>query len=83
MKKVISLLLALVMSVGMLVGCGGKAGSGDNKLSIGIPQVSTVSNYEENGFTKYLEEKSGVELEFVYIRWINQRVCNRKVNQYK
>lgn len=66
MKKVISLLLALVMSVGMLVGCGGKGGSGDKKLSIGIPQVSTVSNYEENGFTKYLEEKSGVELEFVY-----------------
>ena len=67
MKKVISLLLALVMSVGMLAGCGGNAGiPKDATLKIGIPQSSNISSYEDNGFTKYLEEKTGVKIEFVY-----------------
>lgn len=68
MKRVISLLLALVMSVGMLVGCGGKDEfpDGDVVLKVGIPQSSTVSNYDNNGFTKYLKEASGVGIKFVF-----------------
>ena len=68
MKRVISILLAVVLSAGMLAGCGKKKkGSGDaSVLSIGIPQNSVVTSYEDNKFTKYLEEKSGLTLEFVY-----------------
>lgn len=35
-------------------------------LTIGLQQVATVENYETNAFTKYLEEQSGIDLEFVY-----------------
>ena len=38
----------------------------DNKLVIGIPQVANVEDYETNALTKYLEESTGVELEFMY-----------------
>ncbi len=68
MKRVISLLLAFVMTVGMLVGCGGKdeLPKGEVQLKVGIPQSSTISNYDNNGFTKYLEETSGVDIKFVF-----------------
>lgn len=35
-------------------------------LTIGLQQVATVENYDTNAFTKYLEEQSGIDLEFVY-----------------
>lgn len=69
MKRLISLLLVFVMSLSVLVGCGG---SGDDipegtvTLKVGIPQKSTVSSYKDNGFTDYLEEKAGVEIDFVF-----------------
>ena len=57
MKRVISLLLAFVMSVGMLVGCGGKDDfpEGEVQLKVGIPQSSTISNYDSNGVKELLE----------------------------
>lgn len=68
MKRVISLLLAFVMSIGMLVGCGSKdeMPEGEATLTVGIPQNSVVESYTNNGFTKYLEEKSGVKIDFVF-----------------
>lgn len=68
MKRVISLLLAMIMSLSMLVGCGGKEDLPDGEvvLKVGIPQNSTISNYSNNGFTKYLQEKSGLEIKFVF-----------------
>ena len=36
------------------------------KLTIGIPQNASVTSYDDNAFTKYLEEKANVELEFVF-----------------
>lgn len=67
MKRVISLLLAFMMLASMLVGCGGKEVSMEGQeLTIGIPQNSSVNSYVENGFTQYLEEKSGVKIKFYY-----------------
>ena len=65
MKKAISLLLVLAMTLGMFVGCGKKEKTGTNVLKVGMPTKSTVSDYEDNAFTNYLEEKAGVEIEFV------------------
>lgn len=36
------------------------------KLTIGLQQVSTVEDYDTNAFTLWLEEQSGVDIEFVY-----------------
>lgn len=72
MKRIISMILVFVMSLGVLTGCGGKKSNvealpeGTVKLTVGIPQKATVTDYEENAFTKYLEETANVELEFVY-----------------
>lgn len=69
MKKVVSLLLAFVMSMGMITGCGSKdkMPEGEVTLSVGIPQLSTVTSYSDgNAFTEYLEEKSGVTIDFVF-----------------
>ena len=68
MKRVISLLLAVLMSLSMLVGCGGKDDipEGTVALKVGVPQRTTVSSYAKNGFTQYLEEKANVKIEFMF-----------------
>lgn len=99
MKKTISLLLALVMMVSLLAGCGNpqeKAAEpistpeteapvieapdetvpeaewlplvkdGEATLTIGVMQRANVEDYETNALTRYLEENTGVNLEFVY-----------------
>jgi putative aldouronate transport system substrate-binding protein len=71
-KRMLGLLLVLVMSLGLLAGCGGKKTNvealpeGTVTLTVGIPQKATVTDYDENAFTSYLEEKANVEIEFVY-----------------
>ena len=66
MKRAISILLVAMMSLSLLAGCGGKGnGGGDNKLTVGIPLYGSVSDFEENALTKYVEEQLGCELEFV------------------
>lgn len=67
MKKAISLLLVFLMALGALTGCGSKettSGEG-GVLKVGIPTKSTVSDYDDNAFTNYLEEKAGVQIEFI------------------
>ena len=59
------------MVLSTFVGCGKKdneetSGDGSGKLSVGLPQSGSVTNYDENGFTLYLEEELGIDLEFVY-----------------
>lgn len=68
MKRAISLLLVVAMSLSMLAGCKGKDDipEGTVTLKVGIPQRSTVSSYAKNGFTQYLEEKANVKIEFVF-----------------
>lgn len=68
MKRLAALALALVMSLS-LVACG-KTGSGSQSgeekitLTIGIPQKINVLEWDDNEFTKWLEEETGYELEF-------------------
>lgn len=70
MKKVLSGLLVMLMLCGLLTGCGGgtggKNGTKSGALKVGIPQKASVSDYDDNAYTKYIEENTGVEIEFVY-----------------
>ena len=73
MKKVFKL-TALLLSVAMvlsLAACG-KSGSASQsggeekvKLTIGIPAKTNVVSFDDNAFTRFLEEKTGYDLEFV------------------
>ena len=38
----------------------------DNKINVGIPTNATVMTYEDNDLTKYLEEITGLEIEFTF-----------------
>ena len=68
MKKLISGFMVLIMLCGLLTGCGGNTSGGGkgDKLKVGIPQKVTVSDYEDNAYTKYIEENVGVEIEFMF-----------------
>ena len=72
MKKTISLLLVLVMSLGLLTGCGekksgaGELPDGTVKLTVGIPQNANTTSYDDNALTNWLEEQANVEIEFEY-----------------
>lgn len=72
MKKILTLLLALTMVVGLFAGCGGnkddnKGGEGNGKptLTIGIPANANVMSYDENALTNWLEEQLDCNLEFM------------------
>lgn len=43
------------------------AADGDNKLVIGIQANTAVSSYDDNFLTKYLEDMTGIDLEFVLL----------------
>lgn len=78
MKKIIALLLCLVMTMSLLAACGGgdksssgKKPSGDANaegvvLKIGIPKSTLVTDYYDNTYTKWLEEKTGYKIEFQF-----------------
>lgn len=68
MKKIISSLLVVIMLCGLLTGCGGNQAPEveSGTLKVGVPQSVTITDYNENAFTKYLEENTGAEIEFVY-----------------
>ena len=72
MKKFLAFFLALVMVFG-LCACGGKSGNeggsgvtedGKVKLVIGIPSNALVLSHDDNAYTRWIEEKCGVELSF-------------------
>ncbi|MCR4922417.1 MAG: hypothetical protein K5931_00185 [Lachnospiraceae bacterium] len=88
-KKLLALGMAVVMSIGVMTGCGGTTAavgdsgaestaasgaeksdageaseSSDNTLVVGLTQSSMVTDYEDNYFTKYLEDKLGINIEF-------------------
>ena len=72
-KRVISTFLSFIMLLSLLTGCGEKDKTNVEPLpdetvtlTVGIPQNSTVSDYDDNAFTNYLEEQANVEIEFVY-----------------
>ena len=67
-KRIISLALVFVMLCCILAGCGTKTGgsSAGNKLTVGINQNANVTDFDNNAFTKWLEETVGVDIEFVF-----------------
>lgn len=71
-KRIISMLLVLILALGLLTGCGEKKPDvealpeGTVTLTVGIPQSASISDYDNNAFTKYLEEQSNVDIKFVY-----------------
>ncbi len=65
-KRIISLLLIMIMVLGIFTGCGKKTSGGDGKLTVGVPQDMTVLDYDTNALTVWLEEQSGLDIEFVY-----------------
>ena len=80
-KKLISLILALA-AVLSLTACGASgntskpAGDGEKKtLTIGIQQNINVSDYENNYFTQFMEERLNCNIEFVMFDSVNN---NRK-----
>lgn len=66
-KRIISLLMVATMLCGLFVGCGkNDKKKGDGVLTVGMPQVMSVTDYDDNYLTKYLEEKIGADIEFIY-----------------
>ena len=68
LKRVVSLLLVLIMSLGVFTACGNKSNkkSGERVLTVGIPQDATIPDYETNALTRWLEEQTGIEIEWVF-----------------
>lgn len=68
MKRMIAFMIAVVLCIPILAGCGEKEkktpGDWDGKLTIGIPDNSMVIDYETNAYTLWLEEQTGIDLEF-------------------
>ena len=77
MKKLLALVLALVMVLG-LCACGGKGGASNGgegggeltadgrvKLTLGLPTNAYIMDYDDNALTRWIEEKCGVEIEFI------------------
>ena len=71
-KRILSLLLVLAMALGLLTGCGEKKTNvedlpeGTVTLTVGIAQSAKITDYEENAFTQYLEEKANVDIKFTF-----------------
>ena len=73
MKRIIALLLCVVSVMSLFAACGGNDKKSSNKgsdgpvtLTIGIPKSSMVSDYYNNYYTQWLEEKTGYKLEFQF-----------------
>lgn len=71
MKKLIAIMLALICVVGVFAGCNNNQGDpqtpGDpNKttITIGLPVVTNVEDYNTNALTLWIEEQTGYNLEF-------------------
>ena len=75
MKKVLAIALCLVVVLGLFAGCNQhkedvKNGirydeQGRQIITIGIPQKTTVQDYNTNAYTLWLEEVSGYNIEWV------------------
>ncbi len=60
------MMLVTCMFLGLLAGCGKKEKVSGEKvtLNVGLPQNVSVSDYDNNAFTKYVEETLNMEIEF-------------------
>ena len=68
-RRIVCLLLVFVMALGLFAGCGKKqteSKAGDGKITVGVPQDATIPDYDTNGLSVYLEEVTGLDIEWVY-----------------
>jgi len=67
-KRVISMILivTILMSGLVMTGCGKKQVKGENTLTVGINQNSNITSFDDNAFTKWLEQTTGADIQFVY-----------------
>lgn len=69
-KRIISLLLVLGMSLGIFTGCkkeeDKKVEDGSRTLTVGIPQSTTIPDYDTNAFVVYLKEVTGIDIEWMF-----------------
>ena len=69
MKRIVSVLLVLIMVLSMFTGCKKeeqKSVEGDGKITVGLKQDATIPDYDTNALTKYLEEVTGLEIQWEY-----------------
>ena len=74
MKKILALLLSMAIVLSVFAGCGGGSeteesnpgANGKITLTIGVPKHTSVSDYDNNYYTKWLEEKTGYEIKFQF-----------------
>ena len=77
MKKFLAVLMAAVLCVAALAGCGSNAAEGDNVLTCGVTIFENMNEQDENGnwtgfeteFAQAVAEKLGMEAEFQIIDW--------------
>ena len=61
------MLLVIIMAIGLFTGCKKNTKKkGDNVLTVGIPQDVTVPDYDKNALTVYLEDATGIDIEWVF-----------------
>ncbi len=69
-KRIICTILVASMVFSLFTGCGSKEGVSSNgdktTLTVGIPQNTAITSYEDNALTKYIEENLNMDLEFEY-----------------
>lgn len=70
MKRIVSALLCVALVVCVFAGCGKKDNGikkGDGStITIGLCTKALVEDYDNNALTKWLEEESGYNIEFMY-----------------
>lgn len=68
LKRLISSLLVLIMVCGLLAGCGKEEAPvvEGGALTVGVPQKISITDYDNNAFTEYVEENTGVDIEFAF-----------------
>ena len=71
-KRIISILLVFGMVLSAFTGCGKTEDTQSDGMSekvtltVGIPQSANVTDYDNNAFTKYLEENLNINIEFSF-----------------
>lgn len=68
MKKLVCILMIVCIMTGFSVGCSKTSKDSDeNKtLTVGVVQNLSIDEYNDNAFTKYIEQELGIDIVFEY-----------------
>lgn len=73
MKKTMKL-LSMILALTIILSAAAFAEGERKTVSIGLPLDTNVIDYEDNAFTKVLEEQMNIEIEFVLMQDISQKL---------